>query len=285
MSIWISILIAVLIIGLFSIVWERRWKGLGVDSSEEGKAISSLSTSLTTWVTDQVAAIQSKLPTKEPQIPLADQFREWSMQALASDAEVLSWLNRLSDPAYVAFVEHLAEFSDEMGFELAALVDGQMTGLPKVQHGATEVLLNYCRANYRAALIQQDFDGYRAYAAYLQAPTSPSNQLFTHQFYAKLVEQQVVPAPTPELLELTDQERLAQMQDAIRQASEKSEEFGAVLSAVAIERQRSAADLTVAAIVQRAMEKVVKPTTDASADQTPEQEVSKKADESVAVPA
>ncbi|MBV7329465.1 hypothetical protein KFU94_14680 [Chloroflexi bacterium TSY] len=259
MSLVIFMLMAVLIFGLFSILWERRWKNRNTEPLEEQIATSPPNVSLTTRVTEGASALWTKLSSREQQPALADLFRTWSDQALAADIEVYNWLNALFDPAYTAFIEHMAEFADEMGFRLVDLVEGQMAQLPSVEQSATQIILNYCRANQQAALAQEDFDGYHLYAAYLQSPTSIDSQRFAQQLYAKLVEQQVVSAPTPELLALTEQERVAQMQDVIRQAAEKPEPFGAVLSAVAAERQQSAADLTVAAIVERAMQKVTRP--------------------------
>lgn len=291
MSFFISILMAVLIFGLFSILWERRWKNRNTGLSEKKSVTPPSDASLTTRATEVVTALWTKFSSREQQPALADRFRIWADQALTVDVDVYNWLNALSDPAYTAFIEHVAEFADEMGFRLPNLVDGQMAQLPSIEQSATQIILNYCRTNHQAALAQEEFDGYHIYAAYLQSPTSIDSQRFAQQLYAKLVEQQVVSAPTPELLALTEQERLTQMQDAIRQAAEKSDLFCAVLSAVAAERQWSAADLTVAAIVERAMKKVTRPAIETPTE-TPaaaEQEASKKpenrSDKSVKIPA
>lgn len=277
MSFFISMLMTVLVIGLLSIMWERRWKGykLAAGTKQEAKSLSAtpsttelatqLVTQLTTQVTTQLAeglaTLEAKLPGHKQDPALASRVRIWAKQALASDQEVSSWLNSLSEPAFAAFAEHLAEFADEMGFNLTELVDGQMNKLPNVAQSATQIILDYCRANQRAARVQDDFDGYQAYAAYLKAPVSSESQHFTQNLYVKLVEQNVLPLPTADLLALSAPERLAQMQSAIQQATTKPAAFKAAVVAVAAERQQGATDFTVANIVQRAMTKVAKPTT------------------------
>ena len=275
MSFFISLLMTVLVIGLLSIMWERRWKGhkLAASASAEAKSLSAtpsttelatqlvtqLTSQVTTQLTEGLATLEAKLPGHKQDPGLADRVRFWTKQALASDKEVSNWLNSLSEPAFAAFAEHLAEFTDEMGFKLTELVDGRMAQLPQVAESATKIILDYCRANQRAARVQDDFDGYQAYTAYLKSPTSSESQHFIQLLYVKLVEQNVLPLPTAELLALSTQERLTQMQSAIQQAAAKSTEFQAALVAVVTERQPVTTDFTVAKIVQRAMTKVVKP--------------------------
>lgn len=273
MSFYISLLMTVLVIGLFAIGWERRWKGYKLASSKT-KELSSATPSTTelatqlvtqiggqlrTQITEGLATLESKLPHYKPDPELANSLRRWAQQALASDPGVSNWLNSLSEPAYAAFAEHLAEFAAEMGFSLAELVDGRMYKLPKVAESATQIILDYCRANQRAARVQDDFDGYQAYAAYLKSPASIESQHFVQNFYVKLVEQNVLPLPTTDLLALPTQERLTQMQAAIQQASAKPAEFQAALVAVVAAQQHATADVTVAKIVQRAVNKVAKP--------------------------
>lgn len=270
MVIYTSILIAVLVIGTFSKVWERRWKGQQVAATEGEESISPLKrlltdSALTVKLNNGVAALRNSLPFRQSESPLPHQFRSWSVQALAADVAVLQWLDRLSEPAHRAFVEHVAEFSEEIGFHLADLVNGQMAQLPSVAQSATQIITHYCRANYQAALAQSAFDGYRVYAAYLQSPMSSDSQRFTQQLYTQLVDKGLVEAPTPAQLTLTDQERLLQMQDAIRHAAERPDTFLDLIQTVVVERQRTTADLTVEKIVQRAMTKFVKPTVAASA--------------------
>ncbi len=263
MFMYISILMAVLVIGTFSLVWERRWKGRSSASAEAtgtpADDVHAREISLSTRVSQGLAAIRANLPLRQQDPTLPDRFRTWSRQALATDGAVQKWLDRLSEPAHRAFVEHVAEFSDEIGFQLTDLVNGRMDGLPSVAQNATQIVAHYCRANYQAALAQRDFDGYRAYAAYLQRPMSADSQRFALQLYAQLVDRGMVAAPTVDLLTLTDQERLLKMQDAIRQSAKSTEEFLALLCTVAEEEQRTDADYTVEKIVQRAMTKFVKP--------------------------
>lgn len=259
MSIYFFILITLVVVGTFSLVLERRWNRRRTASTEETDATVALDSSLRALLNKGVAAIQAKLPLRQQEPALIDQFRTWSEEALAADSAVLGWLNVLSDPAYSAFVEHVAEFSDEMGFQLADLVNGQMACLPGITEHATEIVVHYCRANQRAAVAQDDFDEYSAYAAYLQAPNSTESEQFVQHLYTQLVEQQLVAAPTPELLGLSEKERLAQMRDDVHQATEQSEAFRVALRTVVAERRRTPEDFTVAKIVQRAMSRISNP--------------------------
>ena len=263
MLIFTSIVIAVLVIGTFSLVWELRWKGRSSASASAEETPSSEmpagGMSLSERLGKGIAVLRANLLLRQHDSTLPNCFRSWSRQALATDVEVREWLDRLSDPAHTAFVEHVAEFSDEVGFQLTDLVNGRMDGLPNVVQSATQIIAHYCRANYQAALAQSDFDGYRAYAAYLQKPMSADSQRFAQQLYAHLVDRGMVAAPTADLLALTDQERLLQMQNAIRQSAERADEFLELLRTVVEEGQRTDADYTVEKIVQRAMGKFVKP--------------------------
>ncbi len=262
MSFYISIIITVLIIGLLSLMWEQRWKAhkLATSSQTEDAADGAAGTArLPAQLTQGLTTMWAKRPRRKQEPPLADRLRTWATQALASDEKVSSWLQSLSAPAYTAFTEHLAEFADDMGFKLADLVDGRMADLPGVAQNATQIILDYCRAHQLAAHVQDDFDGYRAYAMYRHGPLTSDSLRFTQQLYAKLVEQRLVSAPTPDLLALSDQARLTQMQDAIHQATAQSVEFQLALNRVVAERQHTTADLTVAKIVQQAMTKVSKP--------------------------
>lgn len=273
MSIYLSILMAVLVIGTFSFVWERRWKGRRAVAEQDHNATDTSQVPVRARLQQSIATLRANLPLRRQSSELETQFRAWSARALVKDEAVRDWLNTLSSPAHVAFVEHVAEFAEEMGFNLADLVSGKMACVPTVTVYANEIVAHYCRANYQAALAQEEFDGYRLYAAYLQTPTSVDSRHFAQQLYAQLVDQQLVTAPTAELLALTEQERLAQMQDTIRQAAEDSDTFRLALVAVAAERQRTAADFTVASIVQRAMTKIPKTqTTPPSASPSPAQD-------------
>lgn len=263
---------AVLVIGTFSLVWERRWKNRQVATEGDHEAPATPQTSVREKLTTGIATLRANLPLGKQSPRLEPQFRAWTEQALADDSEVLAWLNALSAPAYSAFVNHVAEYADEMGFPLSDLVNGKMTCLPSAAGRAHAVIVHFCRANYQAALAQEDFDGYRLYATYLDSPTSAVGQQFLHQFYAQLVDQQLVAPPTPDFLALNEQERLAQMQEAIHQSAAKPDEFRTALHTVAADRQRTTADVTVANIVQRAMARVSK----AKEDPEPAQQTTTK---------
>jgi len=259
MSIYLAILLGLFAIGIFSLVWERRWQAYRTAAQAEQPNPAPATLPLRARVSQGLATVRANLPFRQPEVVAITHFRAWSEQALATEPALRAWLAALSAEAYSAFVEHVAEFTEEMGFPLADLVTDQMASLPDAAQQATAVVTHFCRANYQAALAQDEFDGYHLYADYRHAPMSPAGQQLTQQLYAQLVDQKLTAAPTPDLLALTATERLVQMQTAIDQAAAKPAEFRTVLHAVVAEQRRTAADFTVAKIVQRAMTTVVKP--------------------------
>ncbi|MCB0186966.1 MAG: hypothetical protein KDE31_22015, partial [Caldilineaceae bacterium] len=104
MFVYLSILMGLLVIGTFSLVWERRWKGFRAAAKEAAQSAPS-SMALRARVTEGLAVVRANLPFRQSTSVAIAPFRTWSTQALADDAALLQWLAALSEEAYAAFVE------------------------------------------------------------------------------------------------------------------------------------------------------------------------------------
>jgi len=259
--IYVIILLSILAIGTMSLITERRRaqraRAAALDNGAAPDDIPSPATDLVQRIKG-MTALRTSLPWARRDTQLPACFRTWAAQNLASDTELCSWLTGLSEPAYEAFVEHVAEFTDEMGFALTDLAAGRMACLPSVAAQATAVVRDFCRANHQAALAQADFDAYRIYATYLKEPTSSSSGHFVQELYAQLVALRIVAPPTPEVLAQHHQERLVQMQEVIEQIATQPEKLRVALLALVTNRQQSATNASVATIVQQAMSRITK---------------------------
>lgn len=251
MAFYISLLLAVSVLGLLSRSWRQRWNEqkrlagaqLAVEREVEQWATRA-STEFATLrdklgkVTEQPTAwaghvqemvAQSGWPRTADQRPdLAHRFREWAITTLQQEPATTAWLAALSPKANLAFTQQVAEFCEEMGFDLAALVDGQLAQVPQAAQQATQIVRFYCNANYTAALSQTDFDATKRFLGYLRAPLQKSNQAFGQRLYTKLVEKQLV-ADNAGATPTAD----AQVVEAICQAaSHNAAAFSAVLNEV-----------------------------------------------------
>lgn len=227
MAFYISLLLAVSVLGLLSRSWRQRWEerkrltserpAVEVQREQRSEKLSEqLSTRIgTEFVTlrDRLGKVTAQSPAwatrvqqmvTQPSWPrttnntpdLAHRFREWAVTKLQQEPATTAWLAALSPKANLAFTQQVAEFCEEMGFDLAALVDGRLAHVPQAAQQATEIVRFYCNANYTAALSQPDFDATKRFLAYLRAPLQKRNQAFGQQLYTNLVEKQLVTPPT-----------------------------------------------------------------------------------------
>lgn len=212
MAFYISLLLAVSVLGLLSRSWRQRWNEqrqlTGERPAGAGQLATRASTEFATWrnklgkVAEQPPAWAGRVQEMVTQAggsraaqqrpDLAHRFREWALTTLQQEPATTAWLAALSPKANLAFTQQVAEFCEEMGFDLAALVDGQLAQVPHTAQQATQIVRFYCNANYTAALSQTDFDATKRFLVYLRAPLQKSNQVFGQQLYTKLVEKQLV---------------------------------------------------------------------------------------------
>lgn len=252
MSFYISLLLSISVLGLLSRSWQQRWRArqtaklerpavggqLGQLSERVGAEFAALRNKVAfdtnhppAWA-ERVRQVVTTPPllraTASQQAELAQRFRRWAATALQEELATSAWLAALSTEANIAFTHQIAEFCEEMGFDLAALVDGQLDQVPNAAQQATQIVRHYCRANYQAAVAQNDFDATKRLLAYLRAPFQKANQTFGQQLYSKLVERQVVSVALP-----TTEEAPAQVLEIICQAAASNPtDFSTVLNEV-----------------------------------------------------
>lgn len=245
MSFYLSLILAVLVLGTLSRSWKQRWLAQQQNKVMEGKgktpnAIAKVATSvetLTAPVRDRVAqeftGLRNSLDFNAKQADLAQRFRAWATTALAEDEKVVRWLTGLSPAANVAFTQQVAEFCCEMGFDLAALLNGDLEQLPTAEQKAREIVLLYCRTNRQAAFAQNEFDASKRLLAYLRAPTQKGNQRFGQTLYRKLVEHGLVATPPFDITQATEAEVNSQILTTIRQiAAQHPDAFTTALGKV-----------------------------------------------------
>ncbi len=234
MSFYLSLLIAVLVLGTLSRSWKQRWLAQRQNAmttntapqEETSNPIARVATSVETLtapvrarVTQEFTELRNSLDVNTKQAALAARFRTWTTTALAEDEKVVRWLNTLSPAANVAFSQQVATFCREMGFELTALLNGDLEQLPTAEQKAREIVLLYCRTNRQAAFAQNEFDASKRLLAYLRAPTQKSNQRFGQTLYHKLVEHGLVATPPVDITQATEAEVNSQILTTIRQVA------------------------------------------------------------------
>lgn len=255
MSFYLSLIMAVLVLGTLSRRWKQRWlawqqpKVMAGATPEDTAAdktpntITRLTTGVATWaapvrtqVAQKVSGLRDSLDFNARQADQAQRFRAWATTTLAEDEKVVRWLTVLSPAANLAFTQQVAEFCQQMGFELTALVDGELEQLPTAEQKAREIVLLYCRTNRQAAFAQDEFDASKRFLAYLRAPTQRGNQLFGQTLYRKLAEHGLTAPSRFDVTQASEAEVHTQILTTIRQvATQQPEAFTTVLGKVMAE--------------------------------------------------
>ncbi len=232
MQFYLSLLIAVIVLGTLSRNLKQRWLGvqepLSGAAEDQATGLNPAALGATTTASFQapidrmaqeLSTLRDKLTFGSKGPDLSQRFRTWAAAALAHDGQVSAWLTGLSPEAHTAFTHQVAEFCSEMGFALAALVDGQLAEIPATAQQAETIVLQYCRANQQAALAQDDFDAAKRFLAYLRAPSHKSNLAFGQKLYSRLIEEKIVPPPSFDMMLAAEEKRRAEGVAAIHQAA------------------------------------------------------------------
>ncbi|CAN5749684.1 hypothetical protein BH10CHL1_BH10CHL1_00180 [soil metagenome] len=240
MPFFISMILAALLFGSLSMSWKERWlawKNAKASPPNEQAPIAATPPP-PGRVTRELTALRSKLPFGAKQPPLAQRFGAWANIVLPVDDPLLNWLNSLAPEASVAFTQQVDEFCTEMGFALSALVDGHLEQVPSAAQQAKQIVLHYCYANQTAAAAGTDFIASKRFLVYLQAPFAKTNRVFGQKLYRKLVDKEIIPAPSFELLLASEEKRRVQALDAIRKAAaENPRAFNLALTEATIESE------------------------------------------------
>ncbi|MBX3012664.1 MAG: hypothetical protein KF832_14205 [Caldilineaceae bacterium] len=242
MSVYFILIVALLSLGFMARGWKQRLR-LGQPKSTASTGEPSTNSHAPTPMPLQVRATQTLAALRErfsrgAQPDLALRFRAWVTATLTEDADVQRWLQRLPPDALLAFTQQVAEFCDEMGFQLADLVDGTLNQMPATADKAKAIVVSYCRANYQAAGAQADFDALKRFFRYVHAPAQKENQQFGQALYARLVQKQAAPPPSFDTAMASATQRQAYILNAIQQAAAQQPQiFTAALKEVVAQSQ------------------------------------------------
>lgn len=225
MSFYLVLILAAVTLSLLGRSWKQRWLAWQKGQTKLTKTAQAAASTVPspakvrTRVTQEWGALRDRFSFGAKQAALAQRFRAWATEALAADEDLRAWLNALPPDAIIAFTQQVAEFCAEMGFELAALVDGQLDQVPTTAHKAQAIVLHYCRANWQAAGAQTDFEAFKQFLSYLRAPAQKANQQFGQNLYTKLVQKQIALPPSFDMMLASDAQRRTHTLAAIQQAA------------------------------------------------------------------
>jgi len=200
-------LVFVAVIGYVSILVDRRWEKIQrerqqSDAAMIGKEITATLTTAGETITNFAMRLagdwqrQMNGPQRPTDIPA---FRVWLRGLFAPNALEQGWLNSLSDDQMQVLHRGVAVFAEDLGFDLAWMLEAKPFKHPIVEQAAKEIVLNYLRAWQQATQVQQDVQEMKRYQALLANPLLPENQLFAHQLYTQLVTEQLAAEVTPEV--------------------------------------------------------------------------------------
>lgn len=170
---------------------------------------------------------------------LPAQFRSWTQSSLSKEPLLKEWLDSLNDDQFVALTEHVADYCEDVGFELAWLVGTELTQNPHLVRGAAQVVVLYCEACHQAALIQTELETFKRYRDYLHTPTARRNQSFGERLLERLIQSDLTAVSISDYLVASPKERQEQVLAAIRQAENQDRgRFNQVLASVVFEGQQ-----------------------------------------------
>jgi len=238
----IALTLLIVAAGIAAVMLDRRWRAQralkettpAADASTSATASAEEASDATviSKVTDRIASALSSVPMvgdrftmvrdrlmrrKDPNLP--GQFREWIAKACADDPSVNNWVQGLSPEGLQAFTDHLVVFCDEMGFELAWVVQQQLETQPELAQTFAQVVSHYCRACQQAAAAQDDLEVYKTLLAFEHNPASRKTQAFGQKLFAKVVEARLTSVSMSEYLTVAPKEQQQYMVRAIREAA------------------------------------------------------------------
>jgi hypothetical protein len=224
---------AVLVTGTAAIVLDRRWRArksarvLVVETPQATDATTSVEDkgrrSFFTRLTGRVDSWRNRLTRRQPQ-DMRQQFHAWIANACADEASLCTWLQQLPEKEEQAFIDQVAVFCTERGFELPWVVEHCLEPYPELAQTAEQVVLHYCRACHQAATAQQDLDIYKTLLAFEHNPDDSKAQEFGHKLFAKIIEAGLTSFSMSEYLLAAPKEQQQYMVRAIREAAERHRE-------------------------------------------------------------
>jgi hypothetical protein len=224
---------AVIVAGTSAIVLDRRWRArksarvLVVETPQATDATTSVEDkgrrSFFTRLTGRVDSWRNRLTRRQPQ-DMRQQFHAWIAKACADEASLCTWLQQLPEKEEQAFIDQVAAFCTERGFELPWVVEHRLEPYPELAQTAEQVVLHYCRACHQAVAAQQDLDVYKTLLAFEHNPADGKAQGFGHKLFAKLIEAGLTSVSMSEYLLAAPKDQRQYMLRAIREAAERHRE-------------------------------------------------------------
>ena len=155
---------------------------------------------------------------------MRQQFRAWIAKACADEASLRTWLQQLPEKEEQAFIDQVAAFCTERGFELPWVVEHRLEPYPELAQAAEQVVLHYCRACHQAAVAQQDLDVYKTLLAFEDNPANSKTHEFGYKLFAKVIEAGLTSVSMSEYLLAAPKAQRQYMLRAIHEAAERHRE-------------------------------------------------------------
>ena len=146
MSAYIPVVVAVLVIGIISIVMDRRWQArkAAKDAPEQSDAQESEDT---TEKSSGLGGLRARmLGGKNKDLP--KKFQAWAEKNMTTAKEkgMKSWISDLSPDEAKVFTEQVAAYCADMNMDLAWLVDEKLDKDPALEKATKNIVTSYCMA-------------------------------------------------------------------------------------------------------------------------------------------
>lgn len=163
---WMTVLIVVLIVGVGMGV-TRGWTHSPRVPEPTPPAIEQAG--MRRWVRQRVATVRQRLPrTGAPQQPAT--FRAWAIGASAAAPARQAWLEALA-PAEIEALHTLVDrFCQEMGLDLAWLIERRLSAMPLLDAAAEQLVLDHIALCQQASTLQDEIATFRALLELEQQP-------------------------------------------------------------------------------------------------------------------
>ncbi len=152
---------------------------------------------------------------------LAPQMQQWLTQAFPEQPEIQPWLATLSEPQIHYLADQVVIFCLNLNIDPAWLVNHQLDLDSELKQAITLLVKNYVQTLWQAAQLQPDLQRLHIWQAFEENPYGKQPQVFAQKLLTKLVEKEISPALSTNLILATEPERQIYCVQAIRQAAEK----------------------------------------------------------------
>lgn len=256
---WVIVIVLLMALGW---VLKRTWLAQERDGDTSEPATASadeamnalaaeeegLATQLTSAVRQRIQGLRARIGGAADSDTIV-QFREWSGDAFGTEADIQHWLATLNDEQIRALTDHLAEFCNDMGFELEWLLNRDIAQNADLKEGLSQIVRLYSRASFEAVKLQEEVETFRIYHNYMENPQSRANRELGEHLFGKLVEQGMSSVSISEHLAVPSRQRQQQIVETIRHSAvEDPKAFNATLKTVLVERTLAHVNGTVQAV-------------------------------------